>query len=349
MGQLEHYCIGKIDLNAENRWTILNGKKFRIEKPTVICCGGNKTLNAKGAHYMCSLAQNLIGVKGRIDPHEIASIDDIDFVGIGYGANKQIGDDLSPSNIGYLVEEEIAELAKSLFAPLYLDGNQIRPQEQIVKNFSLITFFSHCYGSKEVNDITYQAYKDMLIAGVEKQIAEEAFSQVFVVSYAPWQSTICPSLQVIPEKDSVLLGGPTRASVTTDFLRNRHIYPGKGTVAYKENANTVTVFVSDMTNHSEDEHGIAVVRRNKQWQFLDADVAYGNEVSMAMAVGLSESIKAGILNQRNVEFTPKPTVDDILRKVQSILGKTQNHELERAIEQIKNPAADELGDFVREV
>ena len=340
MGLLEHYFFGKRNLKVENHWEELDSGPFRITKPTVICFGGNQTIKPADANYICKVAQGLVGIKDPVAPNEIGTTNDVDFVGIaygiddttGYGKNQKISDTSS------LTDEEIAELALNIFAPLYFDEKgHIRPQEQILKNFNQITFFSHCYGAAEVNALIYKVYHNMTSVGIDKATAEAAIGQLYSVSYAPWQIVPCPGLQVIPEKDNTVVGGPALSKISSSFIdgRYRNIYQGEGTVAFKENDDTISLIVSNVTKDEQDEHPISFIARNANWQMQNENIAYGDEVSMAMGVALSYSIASAIQNRNSQQFTPKPTADEILGKVQSILGKTQNNEFAKAIEDIK--------------
>jgi len=338
MGKLKHYAIGKRNLKNENHWEALDSANFRVTKPTVLCFGGNTSLQAKDGNYMCKVAQSLVGIKDPIVDNEIATTQDVDFVGVGYGDDETIGfgkkQTISP--MGSLTEEEIAELANNIFTPLYMDEMmKRRPVEQILKNFNKITFFSHCYGAAEVYALIHKVYENMWALGFKQETIQDAINQLCSVSYAPWQVVPCPGLQVIPEKDGTVLGGPARAKIAMGFLDNRHRYPGEGTVAYKENENTVSLIVSSMTHNESDEHPIGYVQRDDRWQLFEKDVAYADDVSKAMGVALSYSIASGIQNQNSQNFIPKLTPDELLQKIQSVLGKTQNDKFAEAIQTLQ--------------
>jgi hypothetical protein len=175
----------------------------------------------------------------------------------------------------------------------------------------------------------------MLAVGFDKQTIEEAIGQLYSVSYAPWQIIPCPGLQVIPEKDHTIFGGPSRAKISQEFLANRHLYSGTGTVAFKENDYLVSLITSDITPTAEDEHPISYIERDNNWHMLEPTVTYGEEVSQAISVALSYSIANSIHNHNNPLFTPRPDSDKTLSRIQSILGSTQNANFTQAIEQIK--------------
>ena len=339
MGNIEHFLIGKRDLNTENHWTELDSESYRIKKPTVLCFGGNKTIKSKDANYLCKLAQNLVGIKTPKYQNEIATTNDIDFVGIayridqttGYGKNQKIAD------TSCLTEEEINELAINIFCPLYIGNEGKKTKDQILKNFSQITFLSHCHGALEVNALLHKIHYNMTAIGIDEQTVKDAFNQFYSVSYAPREIVRCPGLQIIPEKDYTNFGGPALSPISSDFLSHRfsNKQSGNGTVAFKENNNTISLIVSHITNSDQDEHPISYVQRDENWQMLEEDIAYGNEVSIAMGVALSYSIANGIQNQNSSQFIPKPTTDMLLTEIQSVLGKTQNSKFIEDVERIK--------------
>ena len=356
MGQFQHYCMIERDEKVEEiHCRELDPVNFRVDRiPVVLCFGGNETLDAKDANYMCGCAQRLVGAKEPSRDNEIASTKDVRFIGIGYGLDQEgYGANAKPAETSSLTEEEITELENNIFAPLYLNGICPKPREEILKNFNLITFFSHCHGAEEINKLTRKAYQNMLAFRVDEQTARDAINQIFSVSYAPQTNMSCPNLQVIPERDDILGIGPANSYLTYDFLLNRHRFPGKGTVAFKENDHTISLIVSDMTKRANDEHNILYATRNERWEWEgehaaeedhenfiigpEPAMAYGNEVSMAMSVALSESIASGIRNQHSAEFTPKPSLDKMLKKVQSILGTTQSSQMSDAIKQLQTP------------
>lgn len=215
---------------------------------------------------------------------------------------------------------------------------QIRSKEQILKNFSQITFFSHCHGAKEVSNLIHEVRYNMSAIGIDERTIEDAIGQLYSVSYAPWQVVPCPGLQVIPQKDNTLKRAPLLAKNSEDFLFNRQFCEqiGEGTVAFKENDNTISLIVSHITKQATDEHSIGYIERDDKWRIDTKDVAYGDEVSMAMGVALAYSIANSMQNRQSNHFIPKLTTDEMLKKVQSILGATQSHEFANIVKQIQN-------------
>lgn len=334
MSHFEKYSIGKRNLQCENHWEGLDPKTFRITKPTVLCFGGNTTTTPEEANAVCKIAQNLVGAKQPSTENEFATLNDVNFIGIAYGKDRE------SSRTGYLSSEEHKELAQSIFLPLCLDekGSTL-PKEQILKNFNQITLFSHCYGTFEIASIIEESCQEMHRLGINRKTMFEALDQVFSVSYAPFQKCGCPTLQVVPMIDKELRSGPLFSEITGEFLTGKF---GKtkgnssGTVAFMENPYTVSVLVSNMLENRLDEHPVYLVDRNENWQYTrNLTTGYGDKVSQVMGNALASSVANSIQNQNSDTFTPKPTLDEILEETQSILAETQDSELESTINQIK--------------
>lgn len=327
MSFFEHYHIGKRNLKKDNHWESLNGVDFYITKPTVICFGGNGSITPQSANYMCRVAQSLVGIKEPKYENEIATTANVDFIGIAYSERHFLG------------EDAIAEIIKKIFEPLYLDKNgSPLSMEQILKNFSLVTFFAHCHGAEEVSILTMRVYCKMMECGISQEVAKEALMQTFTVCYAPIRPISTPGLQVIPEKDEIIRGGPLFAEISSKFLEKRFYdkSDGKGTVVFKENKNVVTLIVSDMSNFYNDEHAIDFIERDEKWNIaIKRSVAYSDEVSKAMGVALTYSIVNGLENQKSDKLIRKPNSDFMLQRVKSILRQSENVRFAREIEKIR--------------
>lgn len=334
MSWFEHYYIGKRDLKKDNHWENLNGVNFRVTKPTVLCFGGNGSVTPQSANYMCRVAQSLVGIKEPKHENEIATTNDVDFIGIAYSERHFLG------------EEAKSELIKNIFEPLYLgaDGTPLS-REQILKNFSLINFFAHCHGVEEVSTLLMRVYCKMIESEIDQQTAKDALMQTFSVCYAPIRPLSTPGLQVIPEKDEVIRGGPIFAEISSKFLEKRFHdkSSGKGTVAYKESKNVISLIVSDMSNFYNDEHAIDFIERDENWKIaVKRSVAYSDNVSKAMGVALAYAISNGLQNQRSEHWIPKPDADFFLSKIKSMLSHVQNNLFAREIEKIQHERNDSI-------
>ncbi len=333
MGYYEHFSLGKRNLDSENKWEEIDIDNYRIKKPTVLCLGGNGSISPKKANSLCKIAQNLVGLKQPTTKNEFATTEDVDFVGIAYGRYSK------NDNTSFLTDEESKEIVDKIFLPMCKDENgNVLPREKILKNFNMVTIFSHCYGAKEASIMLGRTINKMSNMGIDMATACDAVNQIFAVSYAPFEECGCPSLQIIPMKDQVLIGGPNFSDISHRFLMDKFLCDknkGKGTVAFKEDSFTISLIVSDMTDNVSDEHGVIVASRDEAWQFMEDDTYFGDEVSQVMGNALAKSISNSIQNFNSETFTPKPSLDEILEETKSILGETKSDAFENAIHKIK--------------
>ncbi len=333
MGVFEPFSIGKRNLQCKNNWQELDINTYRITKPTVLCFGGNGTLTTKSANAMCKAAQGLVGLK-EPSAQEFATSKDVDFIGFAYG---KFGDgDLGSS---FLTHNERKQIVDNIFLPLCINekGALLQPNE-ILKNFSKITFFTHCHGATETAIIVSRTHSAMVNLGIDIKTANDAISQMFAVSYAPFEECGVPSLQVVPMKDDVLIDGPDYCDISHRFLMDRFFGArnlGSGTVCYKEDEHTINLLVSDMTKSSTDEHGINVTKRDENWRYEPEDSVYGDEVSQAMGNALALSIANSLQNENSDALIPKPSIDEVLEETKSIIEETESTVFGDSIYQIK--------------
>ena len=331
MGAFEHFNIGRRNFNCENNWEELSYDKYRISKPTLICFGGNGTVNSRTANAMCKMAQGLIGLKHPTTNNEIATANDIDFVGISYGVNSIAGD-------GALTDEEKLEFFENMFLPLCTNkSGVILSKEQMLRNFNLITFFSHCHGTKEIAELLDISCQQMQKLGIDEKTTTEVLSQIFTVSYAPEKKCNYPNLQIVPMNDFYLELGPKDSSISEQFIKQRYSFGNhdRGTIAYKEDDKTVSVLVSNMIQYRLDDHAVHIASRNEDWQLIEDNPIYGDEISQLMGYTLAKSIANSIQNQNSETFIPKPNADEVLQDATDILIETKNSDFENIIEQIK--------------
>ena len=341
MGRYERFSIGKRYFagNPENPnkwgWQELDLSDVKINKPTVFCLGGNASLTSREANGMCKLAQRLMGVKGPTGAGEIGTSNDVDFLGISYGKS-------SPNNsvTSSLTDMERLDIIQSIFRPFYLsDDGTALSREQMLKNFNRVTFFAHCHGATEVRKISLGIFEDMKNLGINEKDANDAVDQMFAVAYAPEFQCAIPTLQVWSIKDKNVFDspGPDFGKVTNDFYSAQwQQKSGDGTVAFRGSDYSISVITTEIAKSNSDEHPISVISRDDDWKIEAKDPTYGDEVSMVMGNALALSVANSIQNENSAEFTPTPTLDEILEETNSILAGTKNQSFYEAIERIKS-------------
>ena len=314
--------FGKRDKTKPNHWQRLKFFKHKITKPTIICLGGNTTKTEEDANAICKLAANLIGLKEPID-NEQATTNDVDIIGVAYGEIEN-----SPRNSSTAVtRQEISMLVDTLLLPLAVGKNGKRLSlNQAERNFNNVTFFSHCYGAKIINEMNFDLIRKMKDIGYSSDEILTIQKQMTSVSYAPIEEVFnMPSLQIVSAKDYTSMV-PNNAS--DDFTNTYYdIFEGKtefnGNYVFKEDENTVTLFTSAMSQKPGNEHSVIFIKRDEYWRYTLLNPDHADEVSQVAGYVLASSVATGLQNQTSTEFIPKPGPEEILQSASSILGSTQ--------------------------
>lgn len=327
MQKIKGASFGKRDLTKPNHWQSLEFGKYKITKPTIICLGGNCTKTTKEANGMCKIATNLIGLKGKI-ADEQATANDVDVIGVAYG----VVDDESFSQTTLVTKQEVAALVDTLLLPLAVDENGKRFSfEQAQRNFCNVNFFSHCYGSKIVNEMNFDLMRKMLSQGYSSREILDIQKQITSVAYAPMEEVFnATSIQAISAKDMTSMV-PTNADngFQDAFYEvlNGNI-PFSGTYLFKEDENTVTLFTSAMNSKPGNEHPIYFVERNEGWRYDLLEQEHADEVSQVLGYTLATAVATGLQNEYLQEFVPKPTPEQIYESAKDILSPFEQQDLE---------------------
>ncbi len=182
------------DLKAENHWRE-DLENFKIDKPTIFCLGGNGTINTQKANGFCAITERLMGLKRN---EGMTSYNDVNILGFYYGRDKE------EDTVGEFSKDELESLVDNLLLPLCVDDNGERLSlEDACRKFSLVTFATHCHGSREVNNMIKSLDKKLLLRGYTTNEIHEIFSHSFQMAYAPIQDESCvPTVRFVSMTDS---------------------------------------------------------------------------------------------------------------------------------------------------
>lgn len=314
------FLVGRRNLKAKDHWEELDLKEYRINKPVVICLGGNTTKTSASANGMCKIAESLIGLKPKVG-NEGGTYDDVDLIGVSYGA---IENDGVAEPITKIAKDEVKSLVYNLLLPLARGEEGITLSvDEAKRNFSNINFFSHCYGAQVVNEIVMEFGNAMLALGYKANEILEIEQQMTSVSYAPLAEVYnMPSLQIISARDSVSMVPYGASKAFRDkfydvFEDNASFY---GNYLFKEDINTLTLFTSNMSIMPTDEHAVSLIERNEFWRYSILNGDHADGVSQVAAYTLANAVAVGIRNQTSDEFIPKPTIDEMYDSCKSVLS-----------------------------
>lgn len=316
--------LGKRDQNFEFHWKEIDLDSIKISKPTLLCFGGNRSMDSKDANAFCKSAEKLLNFDN------LFSADDkknIDLIGISYGHFKNNSNDKDFVETSNLTDEEIEVLSNAIFKSLYLDknGNTLSVREAI-RNFNLITTFSHSYGSIAINHLINKTYNDMIEKGYTYEDTRKIFSQIVSVSYAP-RGTISgvSNIQIISGCDGYDM--PLNSNKKTRNIYFSKFYNVKdktqqGNGAMISDENTISVFTTNMTTNPRiDDHALKVLMGAGK-EANESSKFSGNIFSIAQD-SLILSVKNSLQNYRSDSFTPKPNLNALYENTKELLGKEQ--------------------------
>ncbi len=317
--------LGIRDLNCKNHWKELNLNEAKITKPTVLCLGGNRSLGERDANAFCKSAEKLLNFEQLFGVIERSQID---FIGVSYGKfknNKYCS--FNGIETSHLTDSEIKTIAESLFYPLFKDKNGNRLDKQTaIKNFNLLTIFSHSYGAIAVNNIINCVYNEMINLGFTYDDTREIFSQIISVSYAPRGTIIGASnIQIISGCDGYDVPMNTNKKTRNVYFsrfQNVTTKEKQGNGAMKSDENTISVFTTNMTNNPKtNDHMLKVLTKMGSPE-VDSSINAPNIFTLAQNL-LILSVQNSLKNYNSTTFKPKPNIEQLLFNTKFILGKKQ--------------------------
>ncbi|MBE5735531.1 MAG: hypothetical protein E7361_03705 [Clostridiales bacterium] len=327
MARAKEASFGKRNIEVENHWQKLETKDFKINRPTMICLGGNGTIDERKANNFCKMAERLMSL--RLDStNDYSSFRNFDVLGFSYGVEKD-GD-----TVGQFNSDDHCDIVSNLLIPLCVDNNGKRLSlAEACKNFSMLSFFTHCQGAKELNNIMGVAKKQMLIKGFSQEEITNIMSHSFQATYSPIQDEIyVPTVRVDSFTDSLHMG-------MSRIYRETYGHKLNGVNIFYEPARTFrnqpsgythqdllyiyssrllnTTENTDLRNIRDEHYATGIIEMDKNWNNVSGAVnaeVVSKMLGYAMALNGARQISAYI----NEDFSPislgtlKTDLDDIL-------------------------------------
>ena len=316
------YEIGKLNYNMPGNFEPLGTENYTICKPTILCLGGNFTFTPNHAKGMCTIAADLLGIKEKSIDGQIATFDDVDVVGVSYGRCRY-------SENTSLSDSEINKLCNNTLLPMVTDRKGGRlPKEVAMKNASMLTLFTHCFGARMADELMLELSSRMSEVGYDLQEITDILSQITAVSYAPESDIHCGShVKIRSFQDNII---PEWAISGPKGLRGIAITEG-------QLGKDCTVWSSRMANGVKEdvgEHCVTTIYRNKQWQqetkIKDKKLYLGKNadiMSQITAMCLAEMVATSVKNYHSNSFTPKPTIADLMLMGNDIIRGCKHRDL----------------------
>lgn len=323
---------GRRNYNLNNHWERLNLKNHKITKPTIICLGGNGTMTERAANGNISILEGMLkSVIGDVDISK-----DIDLISVAYGKHQKKKKRAEEKTFGDMTEKEKEFFADNVLIPLCLDENgNLLDLQTIRKNFSLVTFVTHCAGAQFLNDIiecvlfkmrmTYSGFNDEYSAGLCDAIKH--------ISYAPLNGLrqIVPTTYFFSARDESFAGTILLNDIFYELGINLKEIDGVR-VVYDPNKRFMTkqptlgVISSGLQNRKGaveilDEHSFSILRKLQTGETIPFNGrispnrdCFSNMMSLVIAKNVQNSFE----NQEQIDFVSmdlqemKVSLEDVL-------------------------------------
>ena len=317
--------FGKRDLMGKDHWHTLDIDEYRIVQPTIICLGGNGTTDdtpetqvgdkhrtgLQKANAFCKLLESLVGLK-MAGKNISSTYRDVEVLGFSYGKDR-ISDRTGNFSIGY-----VRKIVNNLLMPLFMDEkHELLPPIESARNLSLVTFFTHCHGSRELDRIMKMLHDELVYKGYSSDTVQEIFSYTMNVAYCPLpDETWIPTIRVESMTDSLNVG---LSGLYRDYYGKKlngidvrydkpNFSRGKKLPDWMNHpyADRVTIYTSRMVNTKEnsdlrnliDEHTAFLLGRNADDWSIKTKATNLDAVSKMTALALGEKIACSLQNYR---------------------------------------------------
>lgn len=330
---------------STNNWERLNSE-YHITKPTILCAGGNLTLDDKSANSIAKMAENLIG------RHE----QDIDILSIIYETKD------SSHPIGFVSNQDAGDLTLQIFAPLIMDENCNRLSlKQVCKNLRNITIFQFCYGVEAINKINKILIDLLKSLNYSQNEVRLILQQIFCVGFAPIEDNNANSSFYVKSIDDEKFGNNYIYNKYNADINANQIFLGSGEL--QKNNNSLTLFTQKLSSpisvHSttndvfdlakvlelfEREHDLSLISRNKSYNPTLYNITHNaNTASLCISYALSFSVANSIQNNLTNKFIPL-NLNQLFNDCKNIIsfennscqGKAQYEEYKQHIKALKS-------------
>ena len=337
--------FGKRNPKSDNNWTPLELDGYRITKPSIICLGGNGTTDFCKAKRFCATAERWMNLSNH-RAGSCFSYDSFDILGFHYGMDSK--DDTT----GYFSKEYISKIVDNLLLPLCVDKNGERLKlENACKNFTLVTFFCHCHGAREINYILSELNTKLINKGYTAEEVNKIYGQSFQLSYSPMPDEAwLPSVRIDSFTDSFNLGLASAFKDAYGYRLNgvAVMFDRKGmfrtTPAAHAHHDKISIYSSRLVNTEEnkgyrniiDEHTIEVLERNSDWTIAN-NAKNAECVSRMGATALARAVANSVKNKKYKEFYPKSPIKSLESSFKTILSKYSEDDLKMVEDKPTSP------------
>lgn len=324
--------MGRRNLVEEKHWEPLFVEDYAITKPTVICLGGNATIDTFEANGFCKQAENMLGLIKRGKGENIS--DRVDLLGFGY-ARRDIGEETGDLPISF-----VDEFVDRVLLPLFLENGKRVSLDMAKRNMSKISFFTYCQGQREANKIMDSLDLRLSALGYTDIEIDDINNSTLNVAFAPLddKSNYMPTVRVLSIRDErvgsdvlQILDAQEIASLDGICVRTDEAGMIYGTPRKRAISGSINVISSQLLNATGkilDEHLSSIVSRNDDWlirKFANNEgdlVVSGNAdcVSQIMSYALGSAIENGEKNMTAETYVPNTFYTTLPEELSSIVA-----------------------------
>lgn len=329
MSELKKVSWGRRNLEKSDHWEIIDLDTYALERPVVVCIGGNGTVSDESANGVCKLVEDYLqllfksGGKNRV-------YENVDIISAVYPVSEQ--------GKGVFSKDDTNEFVDKFLIKLLQDENdELVPLGEACRRLSQVTFFTFCRGHLEVDKIMKALYKELKVLGYSQQERDVLMLSAFEISFAPLTYGSLIPVAFVDSKQDQMLNAAWKNNETSIHIDDnlngiavryeKYGDPLLSGVAVSEAIfDALHIYSSKLRNNVEsDEHNLSLLKRDKDWNSKyepNADC-----VSQMIAWLLARSVENGIDNHKSKKFIPKMPLEDLMTEVQMIQNDFSSEQL----------------------
>ena len=312
----------------------LNDTENIIDKPVLLCFGGNRTKDIKTANGTAKVVGGLLGKINEL----------YDIYSISYGDE-------------YMMNREVnAEfLCNKLFMPLVSDNGQRLSLDEAMKRMRRVNIFTHCAGSSRVCDVMGELKQSMAGLGYSKSEKDSIMGQVLAVNYAPWafindfnmkkiyiqsiEDTISPrvveQLYLLQTKNTERkenlqlshkeLETSNKEGYKTFLLRTYRLLMDEKIASFSSFDKNKVCYISkgQSIDYENLDHDLKYMARNDAFKLSDKSSSVANSVSLIISESLLLGLSQSIINERSKKAERLYSIQQIKDMCDSVVKRTK--------------------------
>lgn len=344
------FNFGKRVVKSEQypkKWKNIDLLDIDTKKPVILCFGGNGTKSGTVANGLAKTVENILGVQTKDDY--------IDIYSLKYSSMDE------EDSVGELYFEECKQIADELILPLVSNDNETKIDfETAQKNMRNINIFTFCYGACIVGNIfAYVAERMTYDMGYSSDETSEILRQVLHVSYEPYgENSFTTNFEIKSFGDEMFGYYFQEEFKEINNITGKCPYIGVGQLNVKKN--NINLFVSNLSGEGKEkkDHDLGWIAKDKSGKVIPRFLKkpeqllaeFSEKEKIQLEQELDESLKnvyfhrantiaecasfvlsLGVVNSKNKQFEPLPSVQEISNLCESFIDNQSVREQKEKI------------------